>query len=124
MWKPHRSDLKLRLTGRVAAVSALCFAAISGYFLVEADRAMHAKVDAIADVAARTLELQQNQIQWVNNPRADFPDLDTIAASVIAPGLCLAFRGKNGDIVQRFCGGAATTQSEPPRAFTALYRNL
>src|SRR5262249_26485310 len=65
MWN-HRSDLKVRLTLRVAAVSALCFAAISAYFLIEADRSVRARINAIAEVAARTLELQQNKLQWVN----------------------------------------------------------
>ena len=107
IWTWPKSDLKVRLTLRVAAVSALCFAAIASYFLVDTSRSMHARVDAIAELAAKTLQLQQNKIQWVNNPHSDFPDLDSVAASVIAPGLCLGYRTANGDMLQRFCGGAA-----------------
>jgi signal transduction histidine kinase len=124
MWNRSRSDLKVRLTLRVAAVSALCFAAIAAYFLVEADRTAQARISGIAEVAARTLELQQNKIQWVNNPRADFPDLDNVAASVMTPGLCLAFRTSGGDVLQRFCGGAPSPASAPPLAFAAAYRTL
>jgi signal transduction histidine kinase len=124
MWNRFRSDLKVRLTLRVAAVLALCFAAISAYFLIEADRAVHARIDAIAEVAAKTLELQQNKIKWVNNPRSEFPDLDNVAAAVMTPGLCLAFRASHGEILQRICGGAPNESSKPPRAFTAFYRNL
>ncbi|MCC8955225.1 HAMP domain-containing protein [Bradyrhizobium sp. Pear77] len=118
------SDLKQRLTLRVAAVSMLCFAAISGYFLIEADRSVRARIAAVADVAARTLELRQSKIQWLNNPRSDFPDLDSVAASVMAPGLCLAFRSNSGEISQRFCGGTQADTAAPPQAFATLYRRL
>ncbi|TWC05453.1 signal transduction histidine kinase [Bradyrhizobium macuxiense] len=118
------SDLKLRLTLRVAAAATLCFAVISGYFLFDSDRAVRARIAAVADIAARTLELQQNKIQWLNNPHTEFPDLDSVAASVMAPGLCLAFRSNGGEISQRFCGGAQTDTAAPPLAFAALYRRL
>ncbi|MBR0828699.1 histidine kinase [Bradyrhizobium manausense] len=121
MW--NRSDLKVRLTLRVAAVVALCFAAISAYFLIDADRAVHARIDAIADLTAKTLELQRGKIQWASNPRNNFPDLDSVEA-VMTPGLCLAFRAANGEMQQRFCGGAPGGASEPPRAFVAFYRTL
>ncbi|MCC8963795.1 histidine kinase [Bradyrhizobium sp. Pear76] len=124
MWIWSGSDLKLRLTLRVAAVSTLCFACISGYFLIDSDRTARARIAAVADVAAKTLELQQSKIQWLNNPRSKFPDLDSVAASVMAPGLCLAFRSRGGEISQRFCGGAQTDQAPPPLAFAALYRHL
>ncbi|MBR0716071.1 sensor histidine kinase [Bradyrhizobium liaoningense] len=124
MWNRSRSDLKVCLTLRVAAIAALCFAAISAYFLITADRAVHARTDAIADLAAKTLELQQGKIQWVNSPRTDFPDLDNVAASVMTPGLCLAFRAANGEMLQRFCGGTGGRMSEPPQAFAAFYRAL
>jgi signal transduction histidine kinase len=122
MWK--RSDLKVRLTLQVAAVLALCFAAISAWFLVEADRSLHARADAIAGIAAKTLELQQSKIEWANNPRSDFPDLHVVAASVMTPGLCLAFRASHGEILQRFCGGAPDESRDPPKAFSAFYRRL
>ena len=124
MWNRSRSDLKVRLTLRVAAVSAVCFTAISAYFLIDAARSVHGRIDAVADIAARTLELQQRKIQWVNNPRSEFPDLDTVAASVMTPGLCLAFRASHGEIIPRFCGGALNESRNPPRAFAAFYRNL
>src|SRR5215471_2145828 len=124
MWNRSRSDLKVRLTLRVAAVSAVCFTAISAYFLIDAARSVHARIDAVADIAARTLELQQGKIQWVNNPRSEFPDLDTVAASVMTPGLCLAFRASGGEILQRFCSGAPDQSGDPPAVFAAFYRQL
>jgi signal transduction histidine kinase len=123
MWNRPRFDLKVRLTLRVAAVSAACFAAISAYFLITADRAVHARIDGIAAIVAKTLELQQGKIQWVANPRSDFPNLDPVAAFVMTPGLCLAFRGASGEMLQRFCSGASPA-SLPPQAFAAFYRGL
>jgi signal transduction histidine kinase len=122
MWS--RSDLKVRMTLQVAVVLVLCFAAISTYFLIEADKALRARVDAVAEIAAKTLELQQSKIQWANNPRSDFPDLHVVAASIMTPGLCLAFRTNHGEILQRFCGGAPYESNEPPKAFAAFYRRL
>ena len=76
MWNRPRFDLKVRLTLRVAAISAACFAAISAYFLITSDREAHARLDDIAAIVAKTLELQQGKIQWVASPRSDFPNLD------------------------------------------------
>src|SRR3954468_14240894 len=76
MWNRPRFDLKVRLTLRVAAISAACFTAISAYFLITSDREAHARLDDIAAIVAKTLELQQGKIQWVASPRSDFPNLD------------------------------------------------
>ncbi|MHB0773647.1 sensor histidine kinase [Bradyrhizobium sp. 5.13L] len=124
MWNRPRFDLKVRLTLRVAAISAVCFAAISAYFLIAADRAVHARTDGIAAIVAKSLELQQGKVQWVAGPRADFPNLDPVAAYVMTPGLCLAFRGASGEMQQRFCSGAPNPASPPPQAFAAFYRSL
>jgi len=124
MWNRQKPDLKVRLTLRVAVIAALCFTAISAYFLVEADRVVTGRTETIAEIAARTLELQQNKIQWINHPRSEFPDLDTIAASVMMPGLCLAFRADHGEILQRLCGGPPNHTHAPPQAFAAFYRAL
>jgi signal transduction histidine kinase len=122
MWS--RFDLKIRLTLQVAAVLTLCFAAISAYFLVAADKALHTRLDTVAGIAAKTLELQRSKMQWANNPRSDFPDLHVVAASVMTPGLCLAFRTQHGEILQRFCGGASDEGNDPPKLFAAFYRRL
>lgn len=124
MWNRPRFDLKVRLTLRVAAISAACFAAISAYFLVTAERAAHARIDGIAAIVAKTLELQQGKVQWVASPRSDFPNLDPVSAYVMTPGLCLGFRGVDGDMLQRFCSGAPAPASPPPQAFAAFYRSL
>jgi signal transduction histidine kinase len=118
------SDLKFRLTVRVTAVSAFCFAAIAAYFLVDTDRTVHARMEVVADITARTLELQQNKIQWVSQPRASFPDLQDIAGSVMMPGLCLAYRDSTGATIQRICGGPQDQRSDAPYLFAAFYRKL
>src|SRR6516165_9851440 len=115
MWTFPKSDLKYRLTLRVIAVSTFCFAAIAAYFLFDTDRSMRAGVEKIADITAKTLELQQSKLQWMNNVRSGFPDLDTIAASVMTPGLCIAYRGNGGEMLQRLCGGARG-DADPPKA--------
>ena len=124
MWNRRKSDLKVRLTLRVAAISALCFAAIAAYFLIDADRSLRARTEAIAEVAARTLELQQSELGWAVNRRAAFPRLDNVAASVMAPGLCLAFRADGGEMLQRYCGGSLSENSAAPAWFAAFYRRL
>jgi len=124
MWNRPRFDLKVRLTLRVAAISAACFAAISAYFLITADRAAHARIDGIAAIVAKTLELQQGKVLWAASPRSDFPNLDPVSAYVMTPGLCLAFRGTTGEMLQRFCSGAPVTDDPPPQIFTAFYHGL
>ncbi|KYG99090.1 histidine kinase [Bradyrhizobium sp. DOA1] len=124
MWNRPRFDLKVRLTLLVAGISAACFAAISAYFLIAADRAAHARIDGIAAIVAKSLELQQGKMQWGTNPRSDFPNLDPVSAYVMTPGLCLGFRGASGDMLQRFCSGAPAPASPPPQLFTAFYRSL
>ncbi|TWI08608.1 HAMP domain-containing sensor histidine kinase [Bradyrhizobium daqingense] len=124
MWNRPRFDLKVRLTLLVAGISAACFAAISAYFLIAADRAAHARIDGIAAIVAKSLELQQGKVQWGTNPRSDFPNLDPVSAYVMTPGLCLGFRGASGDMLQRFCSGAPAPASPPPQLFTAFYRSL
>jgi signal transduction histidine kinase len=123
MWNRPRFDLKVRLTLRVAAISAACFAAISAYFLIAADQTAHARIDGIAAIVARSLELQQGKVQWGASPRSDFPDLDPVSAHVMTPGLCLAVRAASGDVLQRFCSGAPPSPA-PPQVFAAFYRSL
>jgi signal transduction histidine kinase len=121
MWTFAGSDLKYRLTLRVAAVSALCFAAISAYFLVDADRSVHARIDGIAEIAAKTLSMQHSKAQWAKHMRPDFPDLDLFAGFVMTPGLCIGYREGDGEIVQRVCLGPPSGQSAPPWLFAAFY---
>ncbi|WP_316226214.1 HAMP domain-containing sensor histidine kinase [Bradyrhizobium sp. SZCCHNS3052] len=122
MWT--RYDLKYRLTLRISVVSALCFTAICAYVLFDIDRSVHARNERIAEITARTLQLQQSKMHWVNSPPAGFPDLDAVAAAAMRPGLCIAYRGGDGAIVQRICGGAEAQTDEPPRAFAMPYRLL
>ena len=124
MWAFPKPDLKYRLTLQVIAISALSLAVASAYFVIDAERSVRARIDAIADLTAKTLELQQNKVSWVNNPHREFPDLPMIAPSVMAPGLCIAYRANTGSIVQRVCGGSQSEVGDPPRAFAAIYRKL
>jgi len=123
MWTFANCDLKYRLTLRIAAASAICFAAICAVVLWDIDRSARAELDDIADISARTLQLQLGKTHWINNPPSTFPDLDSIAPSVMRPGLCIAYRAANGRTVQQFCSGART-QSEPPLAFAVFHRTM
>jgi signal transduction histidine kinase len=124
MWTLPRSDLKFRLTVRIAAVSALCFAATSAYFLFDADRSARARIGRIAEIAAKGLELQQSRMEWVRSPRVEFPDLQTISLPFMAPGLCLAYRANSGETLQRFCSGSDSEGADAPALFVTLYRSL
>jgi signal transduction histidine kinase len=124
MWTFAGSDLKYRLTLRVAAVSALCFAAISAYFLIDADRSAHARIDGIAEITAKTLALQQSRALWASRPRSNFPDLDLVTGYLMTPGLCIAYRGNDGAVSQRSCVGPPGGQSDAPWLFAAFYRSL
>jgi hypothetical protein len=85
-------DLKRRLFLRVAALAALCFAAAAAYVLFETDRAARARADWIAEVVAKDLVLQQGQSHWIRGAPQQFPDLQRVAAAIMAPGLCIAYR--------------------------------
>jgi signal transduction histidine kinase len=124
MWTLPRSDLKFRLTLRVVAVSAICFAAVSAYVLFDADRSARARIEAIAGITAKDLELQLSKMDWVKGQPSTFPDLQIIATSLMAPGLCIAYRGDKGDILQRVCGGKRPGDAHPPEIFASLYRSL
>jgi signal transduction histidine kinase len=124
MWTLSRSDLKYRLTLRIVTVSALCFAVASAYVLVEADRTARAGIEAIAEIAAKDLALQQSKMDWVTGQPVQFPDLRDVATPLMAPGLCIAYRAESGQIVQRFCGGTQGDAASPPAIFAALYRTL
>src|SRR5579864_1770115 len=123
MWTFANCDLKYRLTLRVAAVTAFCFTAISGYLLLDHARSAQTRIDDVAELTAKTLQLQQNMIRWVSNARRFFPDLDSVA-TVMTPGQCIAFRAESGDILQRFCSGAPGGTGDPPKLFATLYRRL
>ncbi len=118
----RNSDLKVRLTLRVVGVAALCFAAIAAYVLVDVDRAARGRIETIARIAARDLELQQNKLEWVKSQVSTFPDLQTLASEILSPGLCLAYRGPEGAILQRHCVGDQA--GDPPGIFTGLYHAL
>jgi signal transduction histidine kinase len=124
MWTLPRTDLKYRLTLRIVAVSALCFLATSAWLLVAAERTARARLGTIAEITARDLELQQSKRDWVTGGGAEFPDLQDIAAPLMMPGLCLAYRTAGGDVVQRVCGGTPGTEAEAPALFSAVYDRL
>jgi signal transduction histidine kinase len=119
-----RFDLKFRLALRVAALAALCFTATAAYVLFETDRAAQARADSIAELLARDLALQQGQIHWIRGAPIQFPDLQRVAAALMAPGLCIAYRAQNGEILQRVCGGVAPDDTGAPQLFAALYQHL
>src|SRR5882757_7422229 len=117
-------DLKLRLSLRVAALAAFCFAAAAAYILFETDRSARARADWIAELVARDLALQQGQIHWIRGAPIQFPDLQRVAAALMAPGLCIGYRAQSGEILQRLCGGVAPDDTAVPRLFADLYQRL
>lgn len=119
-----RLDLKLRLTLRVAAVAVVCFAAATAYVLFETSRSAQARADWMAGLAARDLTLQAGQNSWIKGGLVNFPDLQPIAAVVMAPGLCMAYRDRGGDLRQRLCSGADPDETAAPQLFGAVYRLL
>ena len=122
MWRLPKSDLKLRLTLRIIAVSALCFAATSAYLLLDADRSARARMDDVAGLTAREVALQRSKMDWVRGLQIPFPDLQMIATTLMSPGMCIAFRADNGAILQRICGGAQTSDAAVPTWFAVLYQ--
>jgi signal transduction histidine kinase len=123
MWTPAKSDLKLRLTMRVVAASAACFAAASAYVVLDGEQSARARIDGVAGLVAKDLQLQRGKMNWISDPSAAFPDLQNIATSLMAPGLCIGYRTNSGDVLQRFCSGARN-EASPPAAFATLYRRL
>jgi hypothetical protein len=119
-----KPDLKRRLSLRVAALAALCFAAAAAYVLFETDRSARARADWIAEMVAKDLALQHDQSHWIRGAPIQFPDLQRVAAAIMAPGLCIAYRARNGEILQRLCSGAAPGDTGAPQFFTDLYQRL
>jgi signal transduction histidine kinase len=121
---PSAIDLKLRLALRVAIIAVLCCAAAAAYLLFEAGRSAQARADWIAEVVAKDLRLQRDQMQWIRGAPDRFPDLQRIAAALATPGLCVAYRAASGEIVQRLCSGTAPGEVGAPQLFARLYQAL
>jgi len=122
MWRLPKSDLKLGLTLRIVAVSAVCFAATSAYLLFDAEHSARSRMDEVAQLTARELTLQRSKMDWLRGSEVGFPDLQMIATTLMSPGTCIAYRANTGEIPQRICSGVQTSDSETPAVFAALYR--
>ncbi|WP_291559754.1 histidine kinase [Bradyrhizobium sp.] len=123
--RPVRAiDLKLRLALRVAALAAVCFLAVAAYALFDSDRAARAKASRIAAIVAKDISLQQSEAQWYSLSSNSTPDLQRIAAPLMEPGLCVAYRDKVGDFRQGICSGALADEIAAPASFAALYRAI
>ena len=118
-----RHDLKLRLTMRIVAASVLCLVLASAYVLFDIDRAARARTGWIAELVARDLALQLGKTEWISGQASAFPELQTIATPLMAPGLCIGYRPSAGDILQRICSGTRS-EGEPPALFTFVYQAL
>jgi hypothetical protein len=91
--------------------------AASAYALFAADRSARLQAEEIADVVARDLALQQDKLHWVMPSPERFPDLQEVAALVTASGLCVAYRTKSGDVLQRICSGTRPGEADAPELF-------
>ncbi|VFU08828.1 protein of unknown function [Methylocella tundrae] len=111
--RASRIDLKLRLALRVAALAAFCFAAAAAYVLFETDRAAQARANWIAEVLAKDLALQQGQLHWIKGAPSQFPDLQRIAPALMGLGVCVAYRARDGEMIQRLCSGVAPGDAGP-----------
>jgi signal transduction histidine kinase len=118
-----RHDLKFRLTMRIVAASVLCLVLASAYVLFDIDRAARARTGWIAELVARDLALQLGKTEWISGQASAFPELQTIATPLMAPGLCIGYRPAAGDILQRICNGTRS-EGEPPALFTFVYGAL
>jgi len=123
MWRLPKSDLKLRLTLRIVAVSAICFAATSAYLLFDAQHSAHSRMDEVAHLTARELTLQRSKMDWLRGSEVGFPDLQMIATTLLSPGMCIAYRTNSGETLQRFCSGVRAGDSETPALFAVPYRS-
>lgn len=119
-----RLDLKLRLTLQIAALMALCLAGAVAWLLLDGARAGEAQVSRIADLMARDLSFQREQMQWVRGAPGVFPDLQRLAPALMAPGLCITFRPAGPAGLQRLCSGAEPDDARTPEPFARLYDGL
>jgi signal transduction histidine kinase len=117
-------DLKLRLALRVAALAAVCFLAVAAYALFDSDRVARAKASRIAEIVAKDIALQQAQAQWFTLSPNKAPDLQKVAAPLMEPGLCIAYRDRVGAFRQGVCSGALADEIAAPESFAALYRAI
>ena len=116
-------DLKLRLALRVATLAAICFIAVAAYALVDSDRATRAKLGHIADIVAKDISLQQAQARWFSRSSDVALDLQRLA-TLLEPGLCIAYRDNAGGFQQGICSGALADEMAAPESFAALYRAI
>ena len=114
-------DLKLRLALRIAALAAVCFVAVAAYALIDSDRTARARLDRIADIIARDFSLQQAQMRWFSRSAEFAPDLQRVA-TLMEPGLCIAYRDTTGAFRQGICSGSMADDSAAPAGFDAVYR--
>jgi signal transduction histidine kinase len=117
-------DLKLRLALRVAALAAICFLAVAAYALFDSNRVAVAKVSHIAEIVAKDIALQQAQAHWFSLSPNRIPDLQRIAAPLMEPGLCIAYRDNAGGFRQGICSGTLTDEIAAPESFAAFYRAI
>jgi len=124
--RARATDLKLRLALRVAALAAVCFLAVAAYTLFDSDRGARAKASRIAEIVARDILLQQAQAQaqWLSLSPNLTPDLQRVAAPLMEPGLCIAYRDKAGAFRQGICSGALADEIAAPKSFATLYRAI
>jgi signal transduction histidine kinase len=116
-------DLKLRLALRIATLAAVCFIAVAAYALIDSDRSTRARLGHIAEIIAKDVSLQQAQLHWFSRPSEFAPDLQRVA-TLMEPGLCIAYRDNAGTFRQGICSGALADDTVAPESFAALYRAI
>ncbi len=102
----------------------MCFLAVAAYALFDSDRAVRARASRIAETVAKDIALQQAVAQWYSLSSNVTPDLQRVAAPLMEPGLCIAYRDQAGDFRQGICSGTLADEIAAPEGFAALYRAI
>jgi signal transduction histidine kinase len=122
--RASRVDLKLRLALRVSALAALCSVAALAVTLFDIRSSAKTQTDRIAQMVALAVALQQQQSQWVKGATNVSSGFNEVAAAVMEPGLCIAYRALGGDTLEQVCYGSAPEDSRVPWVFAAAYDSI
>jgi len=60
---------------------------------------------------------------WIRGAPQAVPCLERVAAAIMGPGLCIAYRAQSGEILQRLCS-APRRRYGAPQFFADLYQRL
>lgn len=115
-------DLKWLLVRRITLVACACFLTGSGLALYAAAREGRQQNTALAELAARQLDLQLSRIDRSTDLPKRFPDWEVVSSHALQPGQCVEFRAAEASRNRSSCAGFDTGSIGTPHWFFALYR--